>query len=139
MMRQVLNILLGMVFVTTVFASCSIPPPSVMPTQGAMRAPFVLASETDSLRSDKELDAYPTVQHLINPRFDTVFSVFLPSKQVAPGTLLIVMCDNKTTTSPFFKVHFDHADSIPALMISGEQTNIFLYGNDGRWRLFDLE
>ncbi len=121
------------------FNGCSSSQPIVTPTQGAIKAPLVLMSETDTIQSDKELDAYPTVQHFINPRSDTVFSVFLPSKQVAPGTLLILMCDNKTITTPYVKVHFDHEDSIPALLLSGEQTNIFLYGSDKRWRLFDLE
>lgn len=129
-------------------AGCAVAPSMPKPisvTSGAAQGPLVLASAAYSLTDDRVLNSYPPVQHLLNALQETndtpsrVISIFLPQDSIAPGTLLILICDNTPPHTVFFMLHFDHADLQHPRVISGEQTYMLIFGFNHQWQQFDLE
>jgi hypothetical protein len=131
---------------TCVWGGCSTPrtiPPPISVSSGG--GPFVFPSAQYTLTEDKELNSYPPVQHLINglPVLnDTpsrVVSVFLPTDNVAPGTFLILICDNSPHNRVFFRVYFDRSDHPQVKGMLGQQTHLLMFGFDHKWQQFELE
>jgi hypothetical protein len=141
-MRKLKDALAPVLIYAAFMTGCAAPPsmPAPTSTSTSVGGPFVFSSSEYTLTDDADLKTYPTVQHFTNAVSGRELNLFLPTgSDVAPGTLLILTCDNTQQDSSYFTIHFERSDTENPRHLLGRKTTIFVSGNNHRWKAFRFE